>query len=123
MHPILFFLQVRNSVKMYHWYTTSYAQHKALDDLTQSLDDLTDRFVEVFIGKYGRPKLMKKDLALPPLEIPTSSASGIQYFDGCIKYLSIELMSYLDARDTDLMNIRDEMLASFNKTKYLFTLQ
>ena len=25
--------------------------------------------------------------------------------------------------DTDLLNIRDEMLAEFNKTMYLFTLQ
>jgi hypothetical protein len=39
-------------------------------------------------------------------------------------YLINELPAMLDSKeDTDLLNIRDEMLASVNKTKYLLTLK
>jgi hypothetical protein len=39
-------------------------------------------------------------------------------------YLINELPTMLDsAKDTDLLNIRDEILGSVNKTKYLLTLK
>jgi hypothetical protein len=39
-------------------------------------------------------------------------------------YLINELPTMLDAKkDTDLLNIRDEILASVNQTKYLLTLK
>jgi hypothetical protein len=39
-------------------------------------------------------------------------------------YLIDELPAMLDPRkDTDLLNLRDEMLGSVNKTKYLLTLK
>lgn len=118
MSPIIFFLQVQSTLKLLHWYTTSYAQHVALDKLHQDVADLSDKFVEVMIGKYGRPKLAKKDLSFN-MDVPNPSAS-VAYFDTCIKYL-VELP--LDAvKDGDLINLRDELVAAFNQTKYLFTL-
>ena len=35
---VTMFLQMLNTVKLYHWKTSSYAQHKATDELFESLD-------------------------------------------------------------------------------------
>ena len=39
-----------------------------------------------------------------------------------VNYFTEEVPKYLGAKDTDLFNIRDEVLAGINKVKYLFTL-
>ena len=41
-------------IKLLHWQTKSYARHKAYDDIYHSLGDLVDKFVEMYMGKYGR---------------------------------------------------------------------
>ena len=41
-----------------------------------------------------------------------------------VAYLTIELPTMLDPKkDSDLLNIRDEILGSVNQTKYLLTLK
>lgn len=55
------FLEVLNMVKLYHWKTHSFAQHKATDDLYSKLNDHMDRFVEVLLGKdASRIKMLEK---------------------------------------------------------------
>lgn len=117
-HVLPFFLHMQSMVKMYHWYTSSFAQHSAFDQLSASLGALTDKFIEVHIGKYGRPKLSKRDLGLQ-LELPSQeTASG--FCDACIAFLTDLKLSAV--KDADLINIRDEIVAELNKTKYLLTL-
>lgn len=112
------FLQIQSNIKLMHWYTTSYAQHVALDKLHSEVSDLGDKFVEVFIGKYGRPKLTKKDLAIT-LEVP-GTATSVPYFNACIAYF--QGLALDPKEDSDLANLRDELVAAFNQAKYLFTL-
>ena len=50
---VTMFLQMLNTVKLYHWKTSSYAQHKATDDLYSSLNESIDSFVEIMLGKNG----------------------------------------------------------------------
>ncbi len=118
MSVALLFLQILSNIKLQHWYTTSYAQHVALDKLHGEVADLSDKFVEVFIGKYGRPKLAKKDLALL-LEVPSPNNSVV-YFNACIA--TMQALSLNPKDDSDLINLRDELIAAFNQAKYLFTL-
>ena len=47
------FIELLNIVKLYHWKTTSYAQHKATDELYATLNDHLDKFVETMLGKDG----------------------------------------------------------------------
>lgn len=52
-----------------------------------------------------------------------SSVSLQQFVDGVCEFL-IGMSDQLDPRmDSDLLNLRDEMLALINKSKYLFTLE
>jgi len=34
----------------------SYSRHKATDEVLEKLDGHIDRYVEVYMGKYGRPE-------------------------------------------------------------------
>lgn len=109
-----FTLQMLN--RLYHWKTTSYARHKATDEFGQCLTTLTDHFVEVYMGRYGvKPVLRKLKLD----EEYLTDNGIVNLFTLTRDYLKGFESKF---RDTDLLNIRDELLAAINKTLYLFTL-
>lgn len=110
-------LTIRNQVKLYHWQTQSFARHKATDDLTASLDTHIDKFLEVYMGKYGRP-VVTGTIALSNF----SESAAKNFVDKYRKVLSVQLPKKLSPEDTDLLNIRDEILADLNQVLYLFTL-
>ena len=118
-HIISFFFDMQNNIKLYHWMTTSYARHKAADDLFSNLLEHSDKFMEVYIGKYGRPVMPKTNISLQSL----NDKNIVKFLDDKNKYLIQELPKHLSSDDTDLLNIRDELLATINQTKYLFALQ
>lgn len=108
-----------NQVKYFHWQTKSLAQHEALGDAFEDLEDLVDEFVEVAMGKYGRPSTKNQKLEMFDLE----DIDIMEWTTGVVDYL-ISFDDILDdVEDTDLLNIRDEMMAVFNKVKYLLTLK
>lgn len=110
-------LGIRDQIKVYHWQTKSFARHKATDDFVTELDGLIDSFVEVYMGKYGRPKVSGS------IKLHNFSESAAKSFVAKqTAYLSKVLPRKLKSTDTDLLNIRDEVLALVNKTLYLFTL-
>jgi hypothetical protein len=109
-----FHLQLLN--KLYHWNTTSYARHKATDNFNERFLELVDKFTEVFIGTYN----MK-----PQIEEIRINKEFLT--DNGIKKLFIFTRKYLKSFDkmsltSDLLNIRDEILAEVNQTLYLFNL-
>jgi len=110
-------LYIRSQVKLYHWQTHSFARHTATDELVKSLDEKIDKFVEVFIGKYGTPRV-GKTLQLKNF----SEAEGKRFVEKQVIFLTKILPRKLSPTDTDLLNIRDEILADINQTLFLFTL-
>jgi hypothetical protein len=110
-------LTIRNQIKLYHWQTKSFARHKATDDFVSDLDGKIDEFVEIYMGKYGRP------MVTDSIKLSNFTESGARAFVAKqTKYLSDVLPKKLRPEDTDLLNIRDEILGLVNKTLYLFTL-
>ena len=112
-------MTLRNQVKLYHWQTMSYPRHKATDELVDKLDDTIDTFVEVYIGKYGRPKLTGKTSSIHLRN--HSDKEATKMLQDAIRWLTVELPKKLKKTDTDLLNIRDEIIANLNQTLYLFT--
>lgn len=108
---------VYTNVKLYHWMTKSYARHKAADEFIEEFLELTDKFVEVYIGKYGRPVIQKNDKNLRIVILDDKSV--VKFLQDAI----LEFMKYNKAEDVDLLNIRDEIISLFHKTEYLMTLQ
>jgi hypothetical protein len=111
-------LTIRNQVKLYHWQTKRFARHEASDDLTTALDGHIDAFVESYMGRYGRPSVSGS------IKLHNFSENAARVFVAKeTKYLEKELPRKIGKGDSDLLNIRDEILAELNKTLYLFTLR
>ena len=121
MHFILYFLAFQNDIKLYHWTTLCYSRHKASDKLFESLSDNIDKFVEVYIGIYGRPKFNKKELNI--VHHTHTDTDINKCLDKFIKYLETTIFDFISKDNTDLVNIRDSIIADINQTKYLFSLQ
>lgn len=118
---INFFFSMREQIKLYHWQTHSFAQHKATDDVISALDESIDNYVEVYMGKYGRPKVTGGSNIVRVQNMTEKTA--VKFIKTCITYLEGPLIKRLKPVDTDLVNIRDEMLGELNKILYLFTLK
>lgn len=119
MHDKLLGLQ--NQLRMLHWGTSSYAEHKALGKAYEALDGLIDTFIETWMGIHG------KSLKTVKLELnPYKPGAADRLLDQAVEFLTGELDVALRSPikpNTDLLNIRDEMLGVINHTKYLLTLK
>jgi DNA-binding ferritin-like protein len=118
---IHFLLTLRNQLKLYHWQTKIYARHKAVDKVLKALDETIDSFVEVYIGKYGRQKLSATQATLKLSNLTDAGATNL--CKSAVTYLLKQLTKGLTADDSDLINIRDEMLSQMHQLLYLFTLK
>jgi DNA-binding ferritin-like protein len=120
MNFVQVLLTTTHQLHVYHWQTDSYAAHQAFGQAYDALDGLMDQFVEVFMGKYG--KVASKEGFNVNLSNITDK-KPVEFIDTIIDFLTNELPKSLKENDTDLLNIRDEMLAELNKLKYLLTLE
>lgn len=111
-------IKIQEQLRVFHWQTESYSQHKAFGKAYEELGNLIDQFVEVFMGKKGK---VKAKLTYN-IELDNLGDNYNQYIDDFLTFL-ISLGKELDENDTDLLNIRDEMMAVLNKLKYLLSLK
>lgn len=118
---IHFFFNMREQLKLYHWQTGVFARHKATDDVISALDKAIDLFVEVYMGKYGRPNITRTTNVIQIKNM--SEKSAVKFVKDCLVYLQTGLAKGLKPTDTDLFNIRDEMAGELNQLLYLFTLR
>lgn len=119
-HIVSIFLEMLNVVKLYHWKTHSYAQHKATDELYGKLNENIDTFVEILLGKdASRVKMLEKRMSLIDSKNVTDFKSRIYAYR---EFLINDIGMYFDARrDSDLLNVRDEILGDINQFLYLMT--
>jgi maltodextrin utilization protein YvdJ len=116
------FLEMLLMIKLYHWKTSSYATHKATDDLYSKLNENIDSFIEILLGKSGKRTDLtnKKSIRLVDLSSQESLKREVDAFKGYLVRLNddktMKLMS-----NTDLYNIRDEILGNMNQFLYLLT--
>ena len=115
------FLEVLNQVKLYHWRTRKYSEHKATDELYERLGGHIDRFVEVLLGKDGSRMPLKHTLTV--YDGVDSTGALRRKLGDFVRFLG-ELDRMLDAagRDSDLLSIRDDILSDVNQFLYLLSL-
>ena len=117
---ILKLVQIQVQFKFMHWQTTGDAKHRAYGDIYDTLGDLIDSFTEAMMGKYGRPEF-ESEFSLMFQDLKSLNLQN--FMDGITDFL-VSITEMLDPKyDTDLLNLRDEMLSSINKLKYLLTLK
>jgi len=113
-------VQIQLQFKFLHWQTFGDAKHKAYGDIYDSLGDIIDKFVEAMMGKYGRVEF-EPEFSIMFQDIKALSVQN--FMDGITEFL-VGMTDHLDSRyDTDLLNLRDEMLGDINQLKYRLTLK
>jgi hypothetical protein len=118
-HIVKVFLEMLNMVKLYHWKTLSYSQHKATDELYAKLNKNIDSFIEVLIGKEERRiKMLEKRIDLIDPSNTRDFKSRIYDYR---EFLTDINLYFDDKKDTDLLSIRDEILSDINQFLYLMT--
>lgn len=119
---VLTFLHMLNTIKLYHWKTRSYATHKATDKLYSELNDTIDKFVEILLGKYGdRVNLTGvKSIPLCDFKSEEEFKEEIMHFKKFLVQLDENPVMH-QMSNSDLYNIRDEMLGQLNQLLYLLT--
>jgi DNA-binding ferritin-like protein len=116
------FFEMLLLIKLFHWKTHSYATHKATDDLYSKFNEHMDKFIEVLLGKSGtRIDLMnKRQISLYDLNNQDELVSKVNSFKGYLVNLTnnkaMKVMT-----NTDLLNIRDEILGDMNQFLYLLS--
>ncbi len=119
MNLITNLLTIQNQMRVFHWQTQkkpgSFAQHEAFGKAYEELDPLIDDFIEIFQGKNGA--IMGRDGFV--LKLENLSSNPKDTIEEYITFLRETVGQSLEPDfDSDLLNIRDEMMAVLNQTKY-----
>jgi len=117
-----FFFEMLINIKVAHLTTTSFAAHKATDKLYDEINNLYDKFLEIYIGIYGRPMITEKQEIVYYKMNGVGNERIVSCINHCINFLTNDIMEYISEKDTELLNIRDEMKGALNRTLYLLTL-
>lgn len=99
----------RTAAHMAHLQTTSFAQHKALDDFYSGIVDLADSFAETYQGIFGLIA------SYPDCGMP--SGKPVEWIDGLRNWLEKNRGAACQGK-TALENIHDEIMALCASTVY-----
>jgi DNA-binding ferritin-like protein len=106
--------EMLHTIKLYHWRTRSYSEHKATDNLHEALSEQVDSFVEKLLGsKNTRSNLT--ELHLHTYNTLPQVKRRMEHYKRYLRGMPASL-------GTDLLNIRDELLGSLNQFNYLLSL-
>ena len=116
------FMEMLMMIKLFHWKTHSYATHKATDELYEKLNEHIDHFIEVLLGKTEiRTNLLNcRKISLIDLSSQEQLKREIEKHKLFLVNLSKNSF-ILKMSNTDLLNIRDEILGDLNQFLYLLT--
>lgn len=118
-HIVKVFLELLNMVKLYHWKTHSFSEHKATDELYERLNEHIDKFVEVLLGK-NQSRIHMVENRIDLLDVNKKSQFQERIFEYRTFLTELDIFFH-KGYDTDLLNIRDEILADINQFLYLLT--
>jgi DNA-binding ferritin-like protein len=112
-------MELLTMIKLYHWKTHSFSQHKATDELYAKLNENIDTFVEILLGKSNqRVNMLENKMTMYDLEDKTELREHIFEYR---QFLIDMNNTFSSKRDSDLLNVRDEILGDLNQFLYLLT--
>lgn len=108
----LFFLEVLNNIKLFHWNTPTYASHKASDALYEKLNENFDMFIEILL-REKRLHTFKVKVSMDNL----SSKDLVKKLNKFEKWIMEQDLT------PELCNIRDEIISHIRQFYYLLKLK
>jgi DNA-binding ferritin-like protein len=113
---VIQFMEMLIMVKLYHWKTSSYAVHKATDELYTKLNEDIDRFIETLLGHSGGSRIHMTQRHIRCIDI-SSLPELKKEVEKYKRFLNTMQLS------NDLSNIRDEIVGNLNQFLYLLSFQ
>ena len=117
---VSFLLCMTDELKIYHWRTRSHARHQATCQALKELASLVDTLVETYIGRYERPDFPHAHVSLAVRELSEENAAEV--VQKYANWMRKRFPEFVHETDTDLLNIRDEILGCLDRLSYQFTL-
>ena len=112
-------MMYRDQLRMNHWQTTSYAEHKMTDDLIGALTGYVDSIGEVTLGIFGRPTITTKSCSISDINIfPTKKV--LEKLEEEVKEMSAE---YKVTEHDGVIDLLNGLESDIQKFKYLSTLE
>ena len=112
-------LQHVNQIRLFHWKTTSYARHKATDEYMEVINPIIDNIIESLQG--GREKRIMDSFTTKYQDLTEDNV--MNYLKVYKHWLENHVPVLLNKIETDIFNLRDELLAALKRLMYLFTLK
>jgi hypothetical protein len=112
-------LHIEQQLRILHWQTRSFSRHKGFGKTYNALGELIDTFMEAYMGVYGRPELTENNITLQNLD----DMSVSEFVDESIEFLVSFNQKLDNEKDSDLLNIRDEMMTKMKALRYFLTLK
>jgi hypothetical protein len=108
----------RNQIRMNHWQTKSFAEHKMTDSFLGVLDENIDKIAESAIGAFGRPKINTMSTNISDIAIASS-----EYILNCINKETLEMLEcYKESNQEGIFALIGDFDAEVKKFIYLSTL-
>lgn len=112
---ISFYFSLQTNIKLHHWQTKSFACHKSSDELLDKIIPLIDSFIEIYFGKYGRQEIQKRDSTIDIRNMTDNDF--VKFLKDAVTFL--QKPTLISKNDSDLLNIRDELVGTINQAIYL----
>ena len=116
---LLSLMESRDQLRMNHWQTTSYAEHKWTDKLIEDLSDFVDDIGEAALGTFGRPTITTKSCSVSDINIFPSKK--------VLEKLELEvhemLAEFKVTEHEGIIALLGELEAKVQKYKFLSTLE
>lgn len=107
-------------LKLNHWITPSYAQHKATDEAIESLNKLQDRLVETYLDSpESKSKLLKEYRATFNVRPVSDKQVPILITKTREEFIKLKI----DDDRRDVNNVVDDIIEALSHTLYLLTLK
>ena len=114
---IALLLLSRDTSHRQHWNTTSFSQHKTLNEFYDNILELTDSLMEKYQGRNGRIKVPTLD------EKDTYTKDAMTVLKKHLDWIEKARYDVVPKEDTSIQNIIDEIVGQYLETLYLLTLE
>jgi hypothetical protein len=108
-------LETSAQAKVFHWQTSSFAEHEALGEFYEGFNDLMDKFIETYQGCYGRI-MLGCDMEVKPYTID----APVAFLESFKSFISGEARMFVMGNSA-LTNILDEINGLVEQTLYRLT--
>lgn len=116
---LLNLMEYRDQLRMNHWQTTSYAEHKWTDKLIGNLTDFVDSIGESALGVFGRPTITTKSCSVSDINM-CPSKKVLEKMEADVHEM---LAEFKVTEHEGIVAQLGELEATVQKYKYLSTLE